>query len=193
MTTLEQVEKLRSMANVSYEDAKMALDETDGDLLQAVINLEKQGKINAPAGGGYYSSERTGDAQSGASYQANHSHQNQHHHNGSGRHKEKFGNHLKHIGSLCLSVLRWGNRNTFEIFRNNESKASIPVTALALLLIFLFWVTLPLLIIGLFFGFRYRFSGPELSGSTGSSMNNVMDSAADAAEDLRNSMDSPKH
>ena len=62
MTTLEQVEKLRTMANVSYDEAKTALDAVNGDLLEAIIYLEKQGKVTAPSGGGYYSSERTENA-----------------------------------------------------------------------------------------------------------------------------------
>ncbi|MDR2615905.1 MAG: ubiquitin, partial [Oscillospiraceae bacterium] len=48
MATLEQVEKLRERANVSFEEAKAALDEADGDLLDALILLEKQGKTAAP-------------------------------------------------------------------------------------------------------------------------------------------------
>ena len=35
--------------------------------------------------------------------------------------------------------------------------ASFPVTVLALLLLFAPWVTLPLIIIGLFLGFHYQF------------------------------------
>lgn len=35
--------------------------------------------------------------------------------------------------------------------------ASFPVTVLAILLLFAPWVTLPLIVIGLFFGFHYQF------------------------------------
>jgi len=59
MTTLDQVEKLRVMANITYGEAKAALDSANWDLLEAIIILEKQGKITTPTGGGYYSSERT--------------------------------------------------------------------------------------------------------------------------------------
>lgn len=53
MTTLENVEKICAMANISYEEAKAVLDAANGDLLEAVISLEKQGQIQAPNGGGY--------------------------------------------------------------------------------------------------------------------------------------------
>ncbi|MGH4123938.1 MAG: DUF4342 domain-containing protein [Clostridium sp.] len=42
---LEQIDELRKRANVSYEDAKAALEQSDGDLLCALVYLEKQNKI----------------------------------------------------------------------------------------------------------------------------------------------------
>jgi len=42
---LEQIDELRKRANVSYEDAKNALDQSDGNLIEALVYLEKQNKI----------------------------------------------------------------------------------------------------------------------------------------------------
>ncbi|HEY8888648.1 MAG TPA: DUF4342 domain-containing protein [Clostridium sp.] len=42
---LEQVDELRKRANVTYEDAKNALEQSDGNLIEALIYLEKQNKI----------------------------------------------------------------------------------------------------------------------------------------------------
>ncbi len=191
MTTLEQVEKLREKANVSYDDAKAALDATNGDILEALIYLEKQGKVNAPAGGGYYSSERPqnpaqnpqGYGQScGQGYGQNYNYYNANQKNGGG---ETFTSILKKIGKVCLTIIQKGNTNNFEVLKGNESKALFPVTVLVLLVIFAFWITIPLIIVGLFFGFRYRFVGPDF---TGNSVNGMMDSAADAAENLKNSI-----
>ena len=50
-----------------------------------------------------------------------------------------------------------------------------------LLLIVAYYIVIPLLILGLFVGFRYRFSGPDLERD---SINNVMGSVADTAADL---------
>jgi hypothetical protein len=92
---------------------------------------------------------------------------------------------MKRFGNFCLKVIRKGNTNYFEVLKGNESKALLPVSVLVLLLIFAFYITIPLIVIGLFFGFRYRFNGPDFNGNT---VNNVMDSAADAAEKLKNSI-----
>ena len=45
MERLEMIEKLRQHADISYEEAKQILDETNDDMLEAVVLLEKQGKL----------------------------------------------------------------------------------------------------------------------------------------------------
>lgn len=42
---LEQIDELRKRANVSYEDAKNALEQSEGNLIEALVYLEKQNKI----------------------------------------------------------------------------------------------------------------------------------------------------
>lgn len=175
MVTLEQVEKLRERANVSYDEAKAALEATGGDLLEALIYLEKQGKVKAPEGNGFYSSEgETPQCSREYTYREEKAAQK----------GESFSGLLKRFGRFCLRLIQKGNRNVFEVLKGNECKASIPVTVLALLLIFAFWVTLPLMVIGLFFGLRYRFRGPDLGKD---SVNRAMDSVADATDDVKKS------
>ena len=53
MTNFEMVEKLRQTADVSYEEAQDALEKSSWDLLDAVLLLEREGKI--PLTGGSYS------------------------------------------------------------------------------------------------------------------------------------------
>lgn len=40
--TLEQIDELRSRVNVSYEEAKRALEKNDGDLIKSIIELENK-------------------------------------------------------------------------------------------------------------------------------------------------------
>ncbi|MEG0014585.1 MAG: DUF4342 domain-containing protein [Cellulosilyticaceae bacterium] len=44
--TLEQIDLLMNRAQVSYTDAKEALEATDGDILEALLWLEKNKKVN---------------------------------------------------------------------------------------------------------------------------------------------------
>ena len=48
MDNLEKVEKLREKTGVSYEEAKEALEANNYDVLDAIIYLEKKGKVKAP-------------------------------------------------------------------------------------------------------------------------------------------------
>lgn len=45
--TLEQIDLLRKRANVSYEDAKEALERYEGDIVEALVYLEKEDKIKS--------------------------------------------------------------------------------------------------------------------------------------------------
>jgi hypothetical protein len=190
MATLEQVEKLRERANVSYDEAKAALDATSGDLLEAMIYLENLGKVRTPTGGGYYNSEKGGSDEKSANNTNNTNNASNANNAGySGYRKgntagETFGDIVKKFFRFCAKVIQKGNINTFEVLKGDECKASFPLTVLALLLIFAFWITIPLIIIGLFFGLRYRFCGPDFGKNTA---NNVMNSAADAAETIKKS------
>ena len=61
----------------------------------------------------------------------------------------------------------------------------IPVTALAVLMLCAFWVCVPLLVVGLFAGCRYSFSGKELDREN---LNRALDKVADAAGSLKKSV-----
>ena len=71
--------------------------------------------------------------------------------------------------------------NELEIWRQDQPVTALPVLILILLVIAAFYITVPALLLGLFFGFRYRFSGPDLERE---SINQVMGSVADTAADL---------
>ena len=48
MDEFDKVEKLRQRANVSFEEARDALRACDGDLLDAMVYLERLGHVKAP-------------------------------------------------------------------------------------------------------------------------------------------------
>ena len=73
---------------------------------------------------------------------------------------------------------------TFVAERNGERIIALPVIVIILGL-FLWGATLWLLIIGMFFGFRYSLEG---KGSLVDDINGVMDKAADAAEGIKHNV-----
>ncbi|HHY16275.1 MAG TPA: DUF4342 domain-containing protein [Firmicutes bacterium] len=147
MEKLESIEKLRERAEVSYDEAREAYEYADGDLLEALIYLEKQGKVQAPQGGGYYKSEHAAQPE---------------HETGNGREQERkeytaFKETLDKIWQFFYGLFQKGNSIDFEILKEKKHMISFPVTILVLLLIFAPWLTIAFVIAGLFFGFHYQF------------------------------------
>ncbi len=175
MATLEQVEKIREKTGVSFEEAKAALEACNDDLLDAIIYLERQGKVNEPAGGGYYSSQ-TGEQ--GPQYQDNGGYYNDGRNNCGSNFRESMGR----FGRFCSSIFNIGNTNYLEAEKNGTIMFTVPVTVIVVLLIFFFWVIVPLFVVSLFFGFHYHFRGAEIGTEQ---VNKVMDGASDTVDDIK--------
>ena len=180
--TLEQVERLREKADISYEEAKALLKQTGGDLLDALILLERQGRVDR-RGGGFYSTQpgaasgdagaAPGDAPPGG---------------GEGRCTASgadWRGRLREIWDTLLNVLRHSTANQMEVWRRGRLLTSVPVLILVILLIVAFWITIPLLILGLVMGCRYRFAGPDLGRDT---INDAMDTVSDTVGDMVDSV-----
>ena len=86
----------------------------------------------------------------------------------------------------AADLLRHCTVNQFEVWRGGERMTSLPVLILILLVVLAYWISLPLLVIGLLFGCRYRFSGPDLDrNKVGEVANQVSDSVRDAVGQVR--------
>ena len=210
MVTLEMVEKLREKSNVSYDEAKTALEASNGDLLDAIVLLERKGKVAPPASGGRYSTAdgNYGEAQAGDNSHQDHGSRSNKNYRNSHRHhhrfhgmseeeadeayqewkqhhydkKRKCKHQLKRFWNFCGNLLEKGNGNYFDTIKDGQVIMTLPVTALALLLIFAFWIVLPLLIIGLFCGYHYKFRGKDLGRDM---INLVMEQASQTADNIK--------
>ncbi len=178
--TLEQVEKLRAHANVSFEDARDALEQTNGDMLEAIIRLEKAGKTQ----------ERTGTFSTLNAPGAQQSQQDSWQYRQYGSGPSEFNRQMRRLWSGFCGLVKKGNENNFEVWRDGRCAINFPVTLLAVFLIFFFGITVPLMLVGLFFGCTYRFTGPDLE-KTG--INRVMDSAAETASSIKDSINEDKN
>ena len=163
MTHYEMTERLAEKMNVSLEEAKAALEACDWEMLDAALKLEKE---HGAASERAYSTRPEPEEEKSRREQA----------------KERRRGVVNGLGDLIRSLFNMGNRNRFEVRKGDEVTLELPVTVLVLLLIFAFWVCIPLLVIGLFAGCRYSFSGAELGRD---SVNNAMDKAAEAVEKVK--------
>ena len=198
MPTMEQVDRLRAYAGISEEEARDVLVETNDDLLEAVILMERRGRIKPPAGGEKWREEPPDD-ETPPKRENDDRYDYERHHERERQEREKYrqakrervrpegsesfsqmtSRFLKFLGRL----IHKGTVNKLEVRHNGEQVLSMPVILLVLALIFfpIGWWVFALLIIGLFFDYRYSFQGPHMGGGA----NNVMDTAADTAQNIK--------
>lgn len=168
MDNFEKVEKIREKTGVSYEEAKAALEACNYDILDAVIYLEKQGKTGAQSSSAQYSTDWKQNQltvvekkeQKGADA------------------SDSLGAFFAWVGSLIKRS--WENR--FVIERRGAEIGAMPVLVLILLMFGFFWCVVPLMIVGLFFDFRYHFRG---GSKIEVDLNDFCDKAKNACCDIK--------
>lgn len=166
MDHMEMVERLREKAGLSYEEARTVLEQNNWDMLDALVALEKQGKVQ---GNAHYSTKNDAHADTGAKAKQPEG--------------ESFSDMMKRFGRWLKRMFRASVENQLCMLSHEGKQIlSIPVLLFAALLILAFWVVLPLMIVSLFFGCRYLFRGPELGKS---SVNEVVGKATDVADSIK--------
>ncbi|MBP1737029.1 MAG: ubiquitin [Oscillospiraceae bacterium] len=176
--TQQQAETLSRRAGVTPEEARKALEHSQGDMLDAFLWLESQGKTSRADGGFYSTRAAKGTAASPMAIPFD-----QRQWRGGQRDWKRL---LREIGKAALGILRHSTQNHLQIWRKGEMMSSVPVLFLILLFIIAYYVMIPAAILGLFLGCRYRFSGPDLEGEQ---INSVMEQMSDA---VRHTVDQVK-
>ena len=166
MEYFEKVEKLVQKAGVSYEEAKEALDASNGDLLDAMIMLERAGKTAGPQKSTY--STRYEDQTQYVSV-------TERIEQGKEAEGDSAGAKIKEVLGRIWHVL---SRNFLAICRNGETLVKIPLWIALIILLASWFTVLVLVIVSLFFGCRYRFMGEADMQAA----NDIMDKAANAAD-----------
>ena len=102
----------------------------------------------------------------------------------------RFGDSFHYIKSqLLCTVLGLGMMFLFSYFDHRFLRRMVKlgyVVCLILLVLVAYWISLPLLVVGLFFGCKYRFSGPDLDKNrVGEVVNQVSAKVGDAVGQVR--------
>ena len=171
MDTLEKVERLRERANVSYEEAKLALEQTNGDLLDAIVLLERQGKTKKPEQASYSTSydeqERYDNVKDKVAQQQS---------------RSQIGITFGQILRKVFHILR---HNSLCVTRKDSVLFVLPVWAFVLILLLAWRIVLPVMIISLFFWVRYSFTGEDDLSKANAFMDKVGNIADDVKEEFR--------
>lgn len=173
MDNLEKVEKIREKTGVSYEDAKVALEANNNDMLDAIVYLEKLGKVSAPKQSQYVTKPEE--------YHSSEFQQAQEKYEKSCK-KSTFGEKMDSFGEWVKKVVKRGCEIKFNVDRFEERVISIPLIALVVIMIIAFWLVGILLIVGLFFDYKYSFEGVN---PTTVDINDLCNKASDTCTGLR--------
>ena len=168
MDLMEKVEKLRERANVSYEEAKAALEANNGDLLDAMVMLEREGKTEGPRQTGYSTSyekqENYVRVEDKVREQRSQSQSV----------RKQFAQMIRRFVRVCLD-------NYFCVRKENEVIFKLPLILMVLILLLAWKIVLVVGIIALLFGVRYSFEGQDDMQKA----NDFMDSAGQAVENFK--------
>lgn len=167
----EMIEILMGKVNVSKEEATEALENCDWDLLDAIIYLERKGKVE--------NNETT------TIIEVQSEDQKEEKKKGNKNHDEKCGGIGEIVGRVFRfigKVLKKGNENYFEIRKENEKTIRISLTISVLLLIFLFIPSAILLVVGLFCGYKYSVVGPHINYE---GVNDIFEKVSESADTIK--------
>ena len=157
MENLEKVELVREKCNVSYEEARDALEACDYDVLDAIVMLERASEktarfVEAVPIEDEAEYESAPDPETGPAETEGKT--------------SRFGAAWKRFCTRSKELCNFGMETNFIAERNGEYVFELPL----------------LLVIGLFLGFRYRIEG---RGKVVDGVNDAMGKVADAAESVK--------
>ncbi len=214
MKSYEMVETLSDKTKVSLAEAKEALENSNWDMLDAAIYIEKhkaqsRATQSQASNGNYAGSQQT--EQNGRYSTPNYTHfsgapNNQPFDNGQAY--NQYGNQQNSgpfnvppynpqynqppvsigemLGKICgklENLINKGFRGSFVVSKNGRRAVQIPILIFLIILLCGFWSLLPILLIGLFFGFSYSFE--DNSNSTKEPLNDFFNNAKNAAGKMK--------
>lgn len=180
MEKFEMVEKLSAKAGVTYEEAKEALENNNWNMLDAIVQLEKEGKTQGPINTSYSTSDTCTDNSSGNINKQWQSSSDGSYSSAQSDDKDGFTKFFE----WCSKWLKKGNSNYMYIEKNDKEPNKLPITALVLLLLFAFWIVVPLMVVGLFLGYKYSFGGSDLDKHN-KGVNDFMEQVSSTADNIK--------
>lgn len=155
MDRLNLVEKLRTKTGITYEDAKMVLEINNWDILDSILYLEEQGKVKRPSVSIFYTNE----------YNENYEDEDQQFNFQEVKkdNNYKSNNNFEGIFEAICKVIDTCNNIFIEIMGKNNFFLKLPLTVVIVLLIFGFWILIPLVVIGLFLDIKFSVESKKVN------------------------------
>ncbi|SEP63347.1 hypothetical protein SAMN02910369_00330 [Lachnospiraceae bacterium NE2001] len=148
MVEFEKVEKLVQKANVSYEDAKAALEASNGDMLDAIIALEREGKVKGQAS---FSATTSPEASPYRDVPAVVDQSN----------KTEGKSFFKDLGAAIKRGFQYTVDNSVRVVRNDQEIIKLPLWISIIAMLAAWELLIIVIIVSLFFDCRYSIVGKD--------------------------------
>ncbi|GAA0085956.1 UBA/TS-N domain-containing protein [Clostridium sp. CTA-7] len=142
MEKLRLVDKLREKTNISYEEAKIVLENNNWDILDSLLYLEESGRMKKPSVSIFYTNE-TKYSEESKEIRKNE------------ENKYKTNNSFQGIFERICKFIDTCNNIFLEIKKKDKVFLRMPLTVVAILSFFMFWIIIPLIVVGLFFDIEF--------------------------------------
>ena len=152
---LKLVEKLREKTGITYEDSKRVLEINNLDILDAILYLEKQGKVKSPSISIFYTNEYK------ESYEEENTKSNFEEVKKDSNYKSN--NTFEGIFEVICKAIDTCNNIFIEIKGKNNFFLKFPLTVVIILLIFGFWLLIPLVVIALFLDIEFSVESKNIN------------------------------
>ena len=155
MDKLNLVEKLREKTGITYEDAKRVLEINNWDILEAILDLEKQGKVKKPSVSIFYTNEYN------ESYEEESTEFNFEEVKKDNNYKSN--NTFEGFFEAICKAIDTCNNIFIEIRGKNNFFLKLPLTVVIVFLIFGFWLLIPVAVIGLFLDIEFSVESKKIN------------------------------
>ena len=173
MDEMEKVEKLRARADVTADEARNALKACDGDLLDAMVFLEKIGKAKAPS-----EVMVTTSREDHTSFEDVEDKVDRYEREAA----RPVSTKLKHLFSIIMDKLA---NNYLKIDHKGDEILRIKLWIVVIILLVAWRVSFVAIIVSLFFGVRYSFIGRDDMTEA----NKLIGKASEAADYVKEKFD----
>ena len=154
MDKLNLVEKLKDKTGITYEEAKNVLEINNWDMLDSILYLERNKKIKGPSVSIFYTNEyNEGYEEARSQLDFDEVKKDSDY---------KSHNNFEGIFESICKVIDTCNNIFVEIKGENNFYLKLPLTVVIVLLIFGFWMLIPLVVIGLFLNVEFSMLSKEV-------------------------------
>ncbi|WP_291651107.1 DUF4342 domain-containing protein [Clostridium sp.] len=169
MEKIKLIDKLREKTNISYEEAKTVLENNNWDILDALLYLEELGRVEKPSISIFY----TNESRYGGESQVIRNNK---------EYKHEAPNSFQGVFETICKFIDIGNNIFLQIKKKDKIFLKIPLTVVAILSFFMFWIIIPLIIVGLFFDIEFYVYANSINTDK---INKVLNEISEYVKDIK--------